>query len=151
MYQRDIFSGVRQYIGEQLLLKSIFYKVNLKRAMATLPLILVLSQGILLYSIMVFIGCTQTSPCMRNQQPVFEYLFRRHSEIIFSWQSFLMCYYLSLVCNSHTAQFQPIGKKGETAQGDNFPSRQGMFKRVYIQWGLYKMLQYLVSVESSLL
>jgi hypothetical protein len=62
---------------------------------------------------------------------VFESFFRRHSEIIFSWQSFLMWSYLSLVCNSHTAQFQPIGKKGETAQGDSFPSRQGMFKRVY--------------------
>jgi hypothetical protein len=49
MYQRYIFSGVRQYIGEQLLLKSIFYTVNLKRFIATLPLILVLSQGILLY------------------------------------------------------------------------------------------------------
>jgi hypothetical protein len=31
------------------LLKSIFYTVNLKRFMATLPLILVISQGILLY------------------------------------------------------------------------------------------------------
>jgi hypothetical protein len=36
-------------MGAQLLLKSIFYKVNLKRVKATLPLNLVLSQGILLY------------------------------------------------------------------------------------------------------
>jgi hypothetical protein len=36
-------------MGEKLLFKSIFYKVNLKWGKATLPLILVLSQGILVY------------------------------------------------------------------------------------------------------
>jgi hypothetical protein len=32
MYQRANFSGARKFIGEQLLLKSFFYIINLKRA-----------------------------------------------------------------------------------------------------------------------
>jgi hypothetical protein len=32
MYQSADFSGARQFIGEQLLLKSFFYIINLKRA-----------------------------------------------------------------------------------------------------------------------
>jgi hypothetical protein len=35
-----------------------------------------------------------------------------------------MCSYLSLVLNSQTAQFQPIGKKRETARGDGLIHRQ---------------------------
>jgi hypothetical protein len=35
IYQRYIFSGVRQYIGEKLLLKSFFLKLTIKTSLST--------------------------------------------------------------------------------------------------------------------
>jgi hypothetical protein len=51
MYLGVIFSGVSQFIGEQLLLKSFIYIVKIGRATElTLPSFWVLTQGIMLYN-----------------------------------------------------------------------------------------------------
>jgi hypothetical protein len=60
MHQRDIFSGVRQFIGKQLLLKGFLYKVNQKRAKKlTLPLICYLRKVSCSKSVR---GVAQTNP-----------------------------------------------------------------------------------------